>query len=671
MTSPEVEAEPEVEPEGDPETPSGSRDLVAESTAALARLVGGMPAGEDRPGQVEMTRAVATSIEEGHHLLVQAGTGTGKSAAYLVPALASGRRVVVSTYAKALQDQLLTADVPLVAAALDRPVEAVVVKGFGNYICRLRLADAERTIEGQLIVSERGSLRALGVWADNTDTGDRADLPDAVPDSLWREVSTDASECVGATKCPHADRCFALEARRRAELADVIIVNHHLYCLDLRTGGRLLPEHDLVVIDEAHQLADAATAVFGPSIGRGRFVQLTQRLRRIFTAEEGRGSGVTPADRVEAVGSALDAALEPEVDRRVRPDRGALADALTAAAEAVNTAAKDAKALTDRGGDVDARTTTVEAAKSLVADLREAADAGDGEVAWVERGPRLRVAPLVLGPRLATSLFVDRTVILTSATLAPGGRFETVADDLGLEPDSWSGIDVGSPFDYQHQALLYCASHLPPPNATEFDAAARAELLDLIRAAGGRTLALFTSRRALDAAVELARAELDVTVFAQGDQPPRRLVDAFTADETSCLFATRGFFQGIDVPGRSLTLVVVDRIPFARPDDPLSRARQEAVGRMGGDGFATVALPHAAVHLAQAAGRLVRHRDDRGVVAVLDRRLATARYQGFLVRSLPPMRRTRDRGEARAFLRALDPDGGDPAPDRHDPDPGV
>lgn len=630
-------------------------DLAAIARAGLERLVAAMAAGESRPGQVQMSEAVADAIVHRRHLLVQAGTGTGKSAAYLVPAVASGERVVVSTYAKALQDQLLTQDVPLVARALERPIDAVVVKGFSNYLCRLKLADAERELAGQLLVSERGSLRALTGWAQESDSGDRADLPDAVPDDVWREVSTDAAECVGAARCPHSDTCFALGARRRAEDADVIIVNHHLYCLDLRTGGALLPEHRVVVIDEAHQLVDAASAVFGPSIGRGRFSRLAARLRRIFTGEEGSGpASTTPAARVEAVGTALDAALGPEVDRRVRPDRGAIAEALLAAAEAVNAAGNEAKALAERGGDVDSRATTVEAARSLVADLREAADAGDDEVAWVEPGPRLRVAPLAVGGHLATSLFDDRCAILTSATLAPGGAFTTLAADLGLDDgDSWTGIDVGSPFDYPHQALLYCAAHLPAPNDAAFEAAARRELLELVEAAGGRTLALFTSRRALDAAVELARAELDVVVFAQGEAPPRRLTTAFADDESSCLFATRGFFQGIDVPGPALALVVIDRIPFARPDDPLSRARQEAVGRSGGDGFAAVALPYAAVHLAQAAGRLVRHRDDTGVVAVLDRRLATARYQGFLVRSLPPMRRTRDPEVARAFLRDL------------------
>jgi ATP-dependent DNA helicase DinG len=628
-------------------------DLADETDAAITRLVGELASGEDRPGQRVMAAAVANALDTEQHLFVQAGTGTGKSAAYLIPAVLSGERVVVSTYAKALQDQLLTQDIPLLARVLERPVEAVVVKGYGNYVCRLRLNDAERTLEGQLIVSDRGSLRAVTAWVDETETGDRADLPETVSDDLWREISTDANECVGATRCPHADTCFALEARRNAEKADVIIVNHHLYCLDRRTFGRLLPEHAVVVIDEAHQLAAAATSVFGPVIGRGRFSQLALRFRRIFTDDPNEKGTVGPADRIEAAGAALERAIGDRVDQRVRTDRGELAEALVVAAEAINDAADRLAALASRGGDVDARDTVVESAHSLANDLWEAAAARETEVAWVEPGPRLRVAPLHVGPRLAPTLFEARTVVFTSATLAVGGTFDGVADSLGAPPGTWRGIDVGSPFDYETQALLYCAAHLPAPNDPAFEGAARTELMELIRAAGGRTLALFTSRRALDAAVALARAELDVTVLAQGDLPPRRLTEAFGADETSCLFATRGFFQGIDVPGRALSLVVIDRIPFSRPDDPLSRARQEAVGRAGGDGFAAVALPDAAVHLAQAVGRLVRHREDRGAVAVLDCRLALAKYSGLLVRTLPPMKRTREPEVVRAYLRDI------------------
>ncbi|HUF33067.1 MAG TPA: ATP-dependent DNA helicase [Acidimicrobiales bacterium] len=645
---------------------------------ALAAVTAALPAGEERPGQVEMAVAVAGAIASGEHLLVQAGTGTGKTIAYLVPAILSGRTVVVATATKALQEQLIGRDLPHLRSTIGVPFEAALLKGRSNYLCRAALADASAAgaqgalVDDGAVALDAGRLAEVVAWSVTTPTGDRSDLPLALSDPEWGRLSVGVGECPGAHRCPHGDTCFAEGARAAAAEADVVVVNTHLYGIHVATGGAVLPDHEVVVVDEAHALEDIAADTLGASVGPGRLDHLARACRTLFSADHPAIAGV------ESAGRHLDGVLGDLADRRVDPPAlPALADALLAGAEAAGAVTTAARAL-DVGGDAEVRRDrVVQLATNLAVDLRLAGDPGADRVAWVEGGssPRLRVAPVDVGGELAGRLFPHATAVLTSATLSVGGSFDPVAERLGLdrgpvddqgdptEPPGWRGVDVGSPFDYERQALLYCAAHLPDPRASSYEAAMLDELEGLITAAGGRTLALFTSRRAMDAAAAHLEATLDVAVLVQDRLPRPVLHEAFLEDETSVLVATMGFWQGFDAPGATCSLVTIDRLPFGRPDDPLSEARREAATRARKNAFTAVDLPRAAVLLAQGAGRLVRTATDRGVVAVLDRRLASASYRWTLVRSLPPMRRTKDPEVVRAELRGLvDRDGSPPAP---------
>jgi len=613
----------------------------------LTRLVNRLPGGEDRAGQLAMCEAVEAAITRERHLLVQGGTGTGKSLAYLVPAVLSGRRVVVATATKALQEQLINKDLPFLAAHLGVPVRAALLKGRGNYLCQAALADALDPDRPALLgIGDKGRLAEIAAWAGDTTTGDQSDLPFAVRGDEWARVSVTPTECPGARACPVSASCFAERARDEAAEADVVVVNTHLYCIDLASGRAVLPPHDVVIIDEAHALEGIASDTLGLALSPGRFEYVARGLRRLFT---------DPAigDAVEAAGRRVADALEPHTGRRIDPRDGDIGPLLVGAAEAVQTAVAKVLSLDTAADAAGRRERLLQLGGHLVADLRVTADLGAGRVAWVEGAsttPTLRVAPVEIGTELASQLFGETTAILTSATLTVGGRFEPLAARLGLAPGTYDKLDAGSPFDYEHQALLYCAAHLPDPRASGYEAAMLEELEALVRAAGGRTLALFTSRRAMEAAAAHLSDRVPWRLLVQ-DQLPRPLLQSeFLADETSCLLATMGFWQGFDAPGRTCSLVVIDRLPFARPDDPLAEARREAAARAGQSPFGTVDLPHAAVLLAQGAGRLIRSGEDRGVVAVLDRRLAAAGYRWTLVRSLPPMRRTKDRREVESFL---------------------
>lgn len=443
--------------------------------------------------------------------------------------------------------------------------------------------------------------------------------------------------------------CFAERARAQAAAADVVVVNLHLYGLHLATGGAVLPEHEVVVIDEAHQLEDVVSATSGVELGGGRFSALAHAARSVV-ADDALATGLDDA------GDRLSATLSAHEGRHLRRPEPDIVEAVVRGRERVAAALAAARAVPDDAPDnVRARTLRlVQAATTLTDDLDAVLDVPPDDVAWVEsRGSRpvLRVAPVEVAGLLRDGLFARATAVLTSATLPPG-----TAARLGLAGEDVTVLDVGSPFDFAHQALLYCAAHLPDPRSEAFEEAAHDELATLVEAAGGRTLALFTSRRAMQAAVEALRPRLATPVLAQDERPRQALVEAFAADEETSLFATMGFWQGVDVPGPSLSLVTIDRLPFPRPDEPLLQARRE---RARAGAFRLVDLPRAITLLAQGVGRLVRSRTDRGVVAVLDRRLATStRYRWDIVHALPPMRRTRDRDEVVAFLRALreDPD---------------
>jgi ATP-dependent DNA helicase DinG len=654
-------------------------DAVSGALAVLDRVVHGLPGGgEERPAQRRMAEAVAAAIESDRHLLVQAGTGTGKSLAYLVPAILSGRTVVVATATKALQEQLVHKDLPLLAGRLRVPFKAALLKGRSNYVCLAKLAALAEPAQARLAGIDPGDrvLAELVDWAggdapESVDHhGDRAELPFAVAGRVWAEVSVDSRECPGAARCAQGSACFAERARARAAEADVIVVNTHLLGIDLAMGGFLLPPHEVVVIDEAHGLEDVAAAAFGLEIGGGRFEHVARAAAGVFTDDAG------VSDAVARVGDRLEAELAHLVGDRVEPSTGQLGTLLVTAGELLAGVTRQATALDVAGAAEAAKVRLVGAVDGLRTDIQSALEVRAGRVAWVESGPTLRVAPVDVGPHLAATLFAQRTTVLTSATLSVGGDLAPVAWRLGLrdelEPEldgpqpfeadvvdaqvphslAHDVLEVASPFDYANQALLYCPVHLPDPRAATFPAAARAELVQLIDAAGGRTLALFTSRRALDEAAEELVGTLDHEILVQDALPRPQLVQRFAAEEQSCLFATMGFWQGLDIPGRACSLVVIDKIPFPRPDDPLAEARRREAAARRRDPFTAVDLPKAATLLAQGAGRLIRSSTDRGVVAVLDRRLGKARYAWTLVRSLPPMARTRELSDVRAFLAA-------------------
>ncbi len=600
-----------------------------------------------------MAEAVAGAIATGRHLVVQAGTGTGKSLAYLVPAVLSGKRVVVATATKALQDQLGGKDLPFLADQLGRPFSYAVLKGRSNYLCRQRAMEVAGGGE-QLSLDDpepvdQGlghEVRRLLAWADRSPTGDRAELAFEPRPHAWGQLSVSALECPGASRCPSGDACFAEEARERAAQADLVVVNIHLYCAHLASGGQVLPDHDVVVFDEAHELEDVASAALGTEVGAGRLRALARQLRTALggSSRAAQAGAAELANQVADAGDSLEAALVPLRGRRLSPHLGdQLVDAVTLTAGRLDRAiaALREQALGDQGGDDQAATRALLAATQLTSDLARVTSPTPDQVAWVtEQPPLLKLALVDVGPLLAKCLWDEVTAVLTSATVPPA-----LPVRLGLT--NFDQLDVGSPFPYPDHGLLYCATHLPDRRRPDADAAVHQELAHLIRAAGGRTLALFTSLRALKEGVEALRERVPFRILAQSDMPKPALLEAFAADEATCLFATLSFWQGVDVPGATLSLVVIDRIPFPRPDDPLMQARRE---RAGPGAFRLVDLSRASTLLAQGAGRLIRSSDDRGVVAVLDRRLATASYRWDLVRALPPMARTRHRSDVESFL---------------------
>ncbi|HEY2998874.1 MAG TPA: ATP-dependent DNA helicase [Acidimicrobiales bacterium] len=655
-----------------PATRSGS--TVA---AALAGVVGALPhGGEAREGQVTMAEAVAEAIAGGRHLVVRAGTGTGKTLAYLVPAVLSGKKVVVATATRALQDQLAAKDLPFLDRHLDRPFSWAILKGRSNYVCVQRLAevaprpaasadDAPETLlpepgasrrpratattqlalDGLAERADPGELARIAAWAASSPTGDRAEMEVEPSESAWAAVSTSSRDCPGAVRCPRGDRCFAEAARDRAARADVAVVNLHLYGLDLAADGAILPEHDITVIDEAHQLDDIVSATAGVELGPGRFTQLGRVVRGILAE-----AGDTVTGVLDAAGT-LTGALAGHRDRRLTaPLPADLAAALAAVRGRVEAAQVGLRNIPDDAGDdVTARATRArQAATALLDDIDAVAVPADDHVLYVtgpEHALTLRLAPVDVADLLRERLWSRRTAVLTSATIAPG-----FGPRVGLPQGTDELLDVGSPFDFPTNGLIYCAARLPRPTDPRWADAAIDELATLIAAAGGRTLALFTSYKAMHRAVEALRPRLPFPLDAQGDLPKPVLVERFARDPATCLFATMSFWQGIDVPGPSLSLVTIDRLPFPRPDDPLLQARRE---RAGPGAFAAIDVPRAATLLAQGAGRVIRTAADRGAVAVLDPRLATASYGPKIVATLPRMRRTRDRGEIESFLRAL------------------
>ena len=639
--------------------PPTVHDLLAAAVKALG--------GSEREGQVAMADAVADALANGTHLLVQAGTGTGKSLAYLVPAILHGDRVVVATATIALQNQIIDRDLPALADAVEpllkrRPTYAIL-KGRSNYLCKNRVYGG-MPAEPEDGLFEPSPTTALGRdvvrlknWADETRTGDRDELDPGVTDRAWRQVSVTARECLGATRCPYGQECFAEEARDRANRVDVVVTNHALLAIDALEGLPILPQHDAVVVDEAHELVDRVTGVATDELTPAIVERAAAKARRhAENADALADAADSLEDALAAVPPGRLVGLPEELATALAQIRDGARAVLTDITKSGRTSSKD--------GDADSADGARKLAHAAVSAVHETAERlaehATRDVAWIatdlRRGPVLRVAPLAVNGLLRERLFTERAVVLTSATLELGGSFQPIARQVGLTGDDapeWTGLDVGSPFDYPKQGILYVARHLAPPGRDGISTAMLDELAALLTAAGGRTLGLFSSQRAAEAAAEAMRERLDVPVLCQGDDRTALLIKAFATDPATCLFGTLSLWQGVDVPGESCSLVVIDRIPFPRPDDPLMSARQQAVADAGGNGFLTVAASHAALRLAQGAGRLIRRGSDRGVVAVLDSRLATARYGDFLRTSLPPFWATTDRDIALSALRRL------------------
>jgi ATP-dependent DNA helicase DinG len=714
---------------------------VADLLAAAVAGIG----GAERPGQVAMAQAVQRAIETGEHLAVQAGTGTGKSLAYLVPAvrhaLTTESTVVVATATIALQRQLIDRDLPRLATALapqlGREPEFAILKGRRNYLCLHRQRGADPNTDDPqdtlfepvaLSNQEGGPASPLGrqvmrlhEWAEETTTGDRDELIPGVPEAAWRQVSVSAQECIGAHRCPYGSRCFAERARDVAAKAHIVVTNHALLAIDATSDIDVLPEHDVVIIDEAHDLVDRVTSATTGELSGPGVDTAARRCARLIDSAAAEGSPAV-ADGLRQVAAALTVDLGDAPGGRMDVLSGALGATLTSVREAAGACAEAIRASAP-GQEEDPQ--RMAAARMTLAGLDELQRTASrileafgaditvrDEVVWLDRppvedarrAPTLRVAPLEVGHVLRTRLFGERTVALTSATLALGGSFTPLAIQWGLDalggttppdppasggthpprpplggtssprgprdlrspespsnlksPESddhlrWSGLDVGSPFDHPRSGILYVARHLPPPGRDQLPEAYLTELEELIHAAGGRTLGLFSSMRAAKEAAGALRGRIAYPLLCQGDDVTAQLVRQFAEDEPTCLFGTLSLWQGVDVPGSSLQLVVIDRIPFPRPDDPLASARQRAVAARGGNGFMAVAASQAALLLAQGAGRLLRTMTDRGVVAVLDPRLMTARYGDFLRASLPPFWTTADPAVVRAALSRL------------------
>jgi ATP-dependent DNA helicase DinG len=635
-----------------------------------------------------MAQAVWDAVTDGTHLAVQAGTGTGKSLAYLVPAmqLAADKRgpVVVSTATIALQRQLVERDLPRLAEALREPLgrtpEFAILKGRNNYLCLNKLRNGPEDEQGSLFdalgtqapASQLGAhVKRLHQWAASTDTGDRDELVPGVPDQAWRQVAVTARECLGVHRCQFGIQCFSERARRMAAESDVVVTNHALLAIDTLGEGGILPEHRVVIVDEAHELVDRVTSVASGELSAYTIDFAVRRTGRL--ADEGEIARLSEAgNALTPLLATLPSGRMDQLDQGLGATLAALRDAATACAAQVRKIAgmKDFD-------DVDPAEVT--AAQTALVSLEEIAVEADRmitafdqpiaereEVVWLERPEdwsdstrpaSLHVAPLEVGEVLAEQLFAEKTVVLTSATLTLGGSFTPLARQWGLDAAAmgheWAGIDVGSPFAHGRSGILYVAKHLPPPTRDGLPPEYLDELWELIKAAGGRTLGLFSSMRAAKAAAAAMRESVPYPVLCQGDDSTMQLVKEFAADEPTCLFGTLSLWQGVDVPGPSLRLVVIDRIPFPRPDDPLASARTRAADARGGSGFMEVSANHAALLLAQGAGRLLRSVDDRGVVAILDPRLVTKRYGEYLRASLPPFWQTTDPNVVRGALQRL------------------
>ena len=622
-----------------------------------------LPGWRVRPQQLEFAQAVLAAIESAGVLIAEAGTGTGKTFAYLAPALIAGGRVIVSTGTKTLQDQLFHRDLPLVREALGVPAKVALLKGRANYVC---LHHLEESSAGGTFASreEARDIHAIARFAGRTDSGDKAECLQ-VPEfsGAWARATSTRENCLGA-KCRHYEDCFVMKARKSASEADIVVVNHHLFFADvvLREEGvtDLLPSANTIVFDEAHHLPDLARLFFGQAVSTAQVLEL---------ARDARGAQILHAKETPAIGEAALAADRAARDVRIALGTGtgrfaaAQLDANEALARALD--ALDAR-LADLAGILAAhaeRADELRNAHERALALREALAAwrgepGEGAVRWVEtyaQSAVLNRTPLDVAPIFAQQLAAGkRAWIFTSATLSVGGDFAHYQAELGLggaQARHWE-----SPYDFAGQALLYVPEDLPEPNSPGFTEAVIEAAFPVIEAAQGRAFLLFTSLRAMDIGharlkEKLAGAGLDWPVFLQGTAGKNELLERFRDTPNAILLGSQSFWEGVDVKGEALSLVVIDKLPFNPPDDPVLAARIEQINRAGGNAFMQYQVPRAVIALKQGAGRLIRDETDRGVLMICDPRLVSKPYGKRIWRALPPFRRTRSRDDAVAFFR--------------------
>lgn len=632
--------------------------------------------GARRDGQMKMANAVTRALESERHLAVQAGTGTGKSLAYLVPAIRhaqnSGHTVIVSTATLALQRQLVERDLPRLVDALEAVMEVkptfAIMKGRSNYLCMNKVARAEELAAEDALMEEQEvsrmgrHIQRIYEWADETESGDRDDLDPGVPDLAWRQVSVTSAECLGASRCPHGEECFAEAARRKAADVNIVVTNHALLAIDAVSDINILPEHEVVIIDEAHELDGRITSVSTAEI-TGRAIKMAANRAKSLGAQ-GKDQRLSQmADEFVMLLGEFPPGRWIDMPDNAKQQLTALGDTLRDCKEAIARApegeqANDPETFAERQNLANHLVTMSEAVARILDVFATGDPSAQEDVVWVERDERsmidtLAVAPLSIAGMLHEKLFGEQTVVLTSATLALGGRFDAMAAQWGMPKGTWDSLDAGTPFNPAEKGILYVAKHLPQPGRDGLATETLEEMRELIMAAGGRTLGLFSSRRAADQAAQELKAKLPFDIYVQGEDSIGALVEKFSKNENSCLFGTLTLWQGVDVPGPSCSLVLIDRIPFPRPDNPLMQARTEAAQAAGRSGFMEVSATHAALLMAQGAGRLLRSINDRGVVAVLDSRLETKRYGGFLKASMPHFWTTTDSETVKAALKRL------------------
>ena len=655
---------------------------------AAVEAIGGQP----REGQIEMAEAVANALSNRHHLLVQAGTGTGKSLAYLVPALVHGKKVLVATATLALQRQLVERDLPKIKGALEkelgRELTFAVYKGVGNYLCLQKMNSAEQDPDSEVLL-EIGSLekdaKRLRAWAQTPGiSGDRDDAPD-VDRRVWYANSVSGRECIGKDDCAFGSQCFAVNAKAKAQTADVVVTNHTLLAIEIVDSHPILPERDAVILDEAHEFMDRTTQAVTEELTVARVERAAKMAKRHL-----------PGKASDAFGKAADvfaqALTDFASDVRSDPTKAGrlpeLPSQLEAPVRKVKECAQAVVALINADSDVINPDSMAERArvKGATSEVQQTATKmlrpSGHQVMWFEpKYSTLYLAPLSVSQVLRANLLTETPVIATSATLSVGKSFDAIAKSIGFVVNGSSGededsedefeegeidpanvqmLDVGSPFDFAKQGALYLPRDIAEPGRDGPSREALTELAELIDAAGGRTLALFSSWRGVEMADEYLRkalAELEIPIITQrrGDIVGT-LVERFAKDPKSILLGTISLWQGIDVPGPSCTLVAIDRIPFPRPDEPVMSARAAEADAAGGSGFMQVSLPRAALLLAQGTGRLIRSVDDRGVVAILDSRIVTKRYGSVLLNSMPPFWRTSDGAVIRESLKRLNKD---------------